>query len=122
MAEEANPNLPKPPEDPARLRELREIAVRRLDGEMGGAPLPAPVYGSPPLPRRSWTLRGLLILLGIVLAGLLAWMFGRRPPIPVAVYGGPPAPQPPPPEPAPEQHNPAPVYGAPPPRPPEPPR
>src|SRR5579863_4980463 len=91
MEDEADPRLPRPIEDPDRLRKLRQQARQRLDQE-GSPSYPvygaAPVYGGPPVPRR-WTVRGLLMVAGALLLGVLAWIFGRivRP---APVYGGPP--------------------------------
>jgi hypothetical protein len=117
MEDEADPRLPRPIEDPGRLRNLREQARKRLNEE-GSPAYPAygaaPVYGGPPV-RRRWTVRGLLMVAGALLLGVLAWIFGRivRP---VPVYGGPPV-QPPPYEREKSTSPPAPVYGGPVPRP-----
>jgi hypothetical protein len=154
---DSDPPLPRSPDDAENLRRLRENARRELEREerpypaaVYGGPPPAPVYGGPPQfggapVTRRWTLKGILLLLGGIIGGLVALWFGARryvapvyggPPIqppnpPAPVYGGPPPPNPEPPNPAPSNpgwtqpapspqpnpapNPPAPVYGGPPP-------
>ncbi|HEY3743590.1 MAG TPA: hypothetical protein VGL53_27280 [Bryobacteraceae bacterium] len=96
------PTLPRPNDDPDRLKKLREDARKRLDTEARQPeyPVPAPVYGGapppPPIPSKRWTMRGLLILGAVLLFGILAWISGRVI-VPMPVYGGPPLPGPQPP-------------------------
>lgn len=96
------PTLPRPNDDPDRLKKLREDARKRLDAESHEPeyPMPAPAYGGPTLPApmrsKSWTMRGLLIVAAAILAGFIAWFVGRVV-VPMPVYGGPPMPGPNPP-------------------------
>ena len=99
---EPPPPLPRPPADEENLRRLRREAAERLRHEAAGPPVPAPVYGGPPVIPRRWTVRGILMLFAGILAAIAAALFGYRKIAPV--YGGPPAP----------------VYGGPPPSPPVP--
>jgi hypothetical protein len=105
-----DPILPRPPDDPERLRRLREEASRRLE-QPAYPPPPAPVYGGAPIVRRRWALRGVLIALLAAVAGIVAWLVGRVI-VPAPVYGGPPPRIPP----EPKGSAPAAVYGGPPPR------
>jgi hypothetical protein len=67
MANDEQPILPRAVDDPERVRELREEALAKLDGEPRPDAQealrreererePAPVYGGPPVRRRWWKL------------------------------------------------------------------
>ncbi len=133
---ESDPPLPRVPDDPENLRRLRREALRRMEEDehrwaavvYGGPPIDpetkeperppaAAVYGGPamgggsPVTRR-WTLKRILVFLAALLAGLTALFFGARK-IAVPVYGGPPIPPQPMPQPTPGPRENQPVYGGP---------
>ncbi len=108
MSTEPEIPLPKPPDDPDRLRRLQGEALLRVQREEREA---APVYGGPPVgggrpvgasgsrgeagpgTKPRWTRRGLLITLGAILAALVAAVAGWRflfEPVHRPLYGGPP--------------------------------
>ncbi len=107
MKPDSDARLPRSPDDPDKVRRLREDALRRLEEEERSSP--APVYGGPPPFRgggsitRRRTLGGLILgALGVVGAGV-AWLFRGRRIVPpdfaltgpqAPVYGGPPIPMP----------------------------
>ena len=119
---ESIPPLPRPLDDANEIRRLREEARRNLDAEErypaavdGGLPMGAgPPRGAEPPSRRGILKRILIVIFGLIAAGLAALFYGTRPgPGPGnVIYGGPP------PQPAPDHGNP--VYGGPVPPPPGP--
>ena len=109
MSDDEKPTLPRPPDDEARLAQLRAKARTRMSQDetapvYGGPPVrsspkpvyggPAvPVYGGPPAPARDWTLRSIVAM---IIAVVVGWFVLRpaggsgRGAVAVPVYGMPP--------------------------------
>ena len=88
-----NTTLPRTDDRADRRNELKATARRRMHQDGNGLPLPAPVYGAPVVPIRTWTARGVIAAITAFVLGTITWVLsGGRPimPMPVPVYGAPP--------------------------------